>query len=1495
MWYNGYKWIFNGGRRMKKRLISTLLTIAIFASLLPAAFAANTVTRAEWISQLVEAFSMTVEDDSAMPDNYFSDISETDSYYRDILLAVEFGVIDLEAGEAFEPNEPANREFAARTLNSCLQFQLDEGAEYTYSESGSVTYPDDIQIAVNRNWFALSGGNFLPEQAVTTQEATAMLADAKSVIDSEAIDTSYNNQFEFADGVIVIPETAQTTIDENNTVTITDNETEINADDIFVVFSSGIPIALKATAVEITDNITVISATKEGAENAIVSVDYESVSEVDLENFVADEVETYSITNTSTGENEEMEIQLYSIGYDEKTKTLKASKNIKVGGGLAGSISVEVKNIKLHHKEDVKKGVYKAYITGDTTVTESISFDFGEYAGIPHSILLGIVPIEGIGDVSLELDISLQGGMTCTEIGEVKSGFCYERYSGFRLIANYNKKEFSYTAEANIKVGLTLSANINLIVVSGRAWATIGVHGYYKKHRYNDGMPILCETIGAYLYANYGAKVTITGVDANVFDKKVDIWTEENSPVRVYYHYESGARVDACTREAENTDARVKYTTHTNSAYFNPSPNRGQSSYGGSGSGSTVEPVVIWEYEVDNDGNATITKYKGNASAVAVPSKIDGYTVTKIGSSAFIDNKTIRSVTIPNSVTSIGDRAFASCNNLESVYLSRSLSYLGGQAFGSCTKLNNIEIPKSLTTCDWTGSSNIGGPFYNCSGLKNVTFEDNTTAIPQRLFMGCTGIEQIEIPDTVTEIKSSAFENATNLKNITISDSVTAISGSTFEDCTSLREISIPDSVTNIKGSAFKNCTSLSNVMLSKNLEILEHGAFQGCKALTSIKIPKNVQDTYSYANPTSVFYNSGLKEVTFEEGITRIPAHLFAYAYELESVEIPDTVTSIGYAAFRNCIGLRAVKIPNSVTEISGEAFIGCTSLKEVSLPDSITSMGDDTFSGCTSLEKVKLPNTRQNIMSGTFYNCKKLTDIELPNTVTAIRNGAFYGCEILKNLTLPDGVQVIENSAFENCKTLENIEIPKNVTSIGSSAFKNCASLQTAVVNGSGSIGSQAFYNCDSLTSLTLGDGVTSIGIELCHGCDKLSEVKLGKYIENIPDSAFRLCQSLTTVTLPRFCKTVAANAFAEDVKLVSAYVPNTVTKIENNSFSYPAKMTMYGKSGSYAEEYAKSRNMTFNGTAAPIIKFDYVDNSIDIGRRDYIRPALNIEPSFDTSTITFASSDEKICTVSETGEIYGNNYGTATITVSSDSGVKDTITVNVVRLADSVSLDKTELELETGDTAKLTATLSPFDATDKITWKSSNENVATVDNGTVTAVGAGTAVITVTTTGGKTASCTVKVTGTFTVTATAGENGTISPSGEVPVKSDAKATFNILPDYGYVVKDVLVNGTSVGAVESYTFSNLTDNATITAEFAKVNTVYENNTITISSEAALKDLELIVATYDDDGILTDCEIKTVTTNASENYTETIPEANNVKLMLWNGLDTMRPIWCSR
>ena len=78
-------------------------------------------------------------------------------------------------------------------------------------------------------------------------------------------------------------------------------------------------------------------------------------------------------------------------------------------------------------------------------------------------------------------------------------------------------------------------------------------------------------------------------------------------------------------------------------------------------------------------------------------------------------------------------------------------------------------------------------------------------------------------------------------------------------------------------------------------------------------------------------------------------------------------------------------------------------------------------------------------------------------------------------------------------------------------------------------------------------------------------------------------------------------------------------------------------------------------------------------------------------------------------------------------------------------------------------------------------------------------------------------------YTITATVGANGAngaISPSGEVTVAEGTNQTFTITANSGYHIKDVKVNGTSVGAVSTYTFENVSANATITVEF-EVDTV--------------------------------------------------------------------------
>lgn len=71
------------------------------------------------------------------------------------------------------------------------------------------------------------------------------------------------------------------------------------------------------------------------------------------------------------------------------------------------------------------------------------------------------------------------------------------------------------------------------------------------------------------------------------------------------------------------------------------------------------------------------------------------------------------------------------------------------------------------------------------------------------------------------------------------------------------------------------------------------------------------------------------------------------------------------------------------------------------------------------------------------------------------------------------------------------------------------------------------------------------------------------------------------------------------------------------------------------------------------------------------------------------------------------------------------------------------------------------------------------------------------------------------THIITSTAGDNGSIQPSGDVAVIDGADQSFTITPDMGYHVADVLVDGTSVGSVTSYTFTNIISDHSIHAVF--------------------------------------------------------------------------------
>ncbi|MDB4675833.1 leucine-rich repeat domain-containing protein [Akkermansiaceae bacterium] len=136
------------------------------------------------------------------------------------------------------------------------------------------------------------------------------------------------------------------------------------------------------------------------------------------------------------------------------------------------------------------------------------------------------------------------------------------------------------------------------------------------------------------------------------------------------------------------------------------------------------------KYEIKGDA-VTITGYDEKVSgALIIPVTIEGKPVTSIGTKAFYDCTSLKSITIPDGVTSIGDEAFSGCKILKSITIPDGVRSIGEGAFVSCTSLTSITIPDSVYRIRRYA-------FLFCTSLTSITIPNSIDGIEGSTFSGC--------------------------------------------------------------------------------------------------------------------------------------------------------------------------------------------------------------------------------------------------------------------------------------------------------------------------------------------------------------------------------------------------------------------------------------------------------------------------------------------------------------------------------------------------------------------------------------------------------------------------------------------------------------------------------------------------------------------------------------------------------------------------------------
>ena len=399
-----------------------------------------------------------------------------------------------------------------------------------------------------------------------------------------------------------------------------------------------------------------------------------------------------------------------------------------------------------------------------------------------------------------------------------------------------------------------------------------------------------------------------------------------------------------------------------------------------------------------------------------------------------------------------------------------------------------------------------------------------------------------------------------------------------------------------------------------------------------------------SFADDTVYTSSDGLyKYMVLADGTASICSGTNAPAYlgsDLDYVSIPRDVdgykvSTVGQRAFSG-LAVKCVFIPTTVTLIDNYAFLNCSSLSDIHFSEGL-----------------------KKINYGAFMNCTMLTVIKLPKTLTTMGTNAFKGCTGMVYFNIPDSMTAIGNSVFAGCTQLSYLHIPASVTSINQTAITDCTNLSRIYgVAGSyaqtfASDNSFTFVNCPTFNVQCTVTGESTIAIDTSTPNDERF------YFKFVPaDSGWYSVSSQHTSGDPK-CN------IAEDMFFTHSNVYD-----DNNDRDFIAEEFFVAGREYYIQCFS-CNNDPFIGSVSieklpGVDKVEIITDSVTgfAGQLADINYSLYPDNAY-FGEINFTSSDSSIVGVTCYGTLVLRNPGTATVTVSTDSGATGTVSVTVLTI--------------------------------------------------------------------------------------------------------------------------------------------------------------------------------------------------------------------------------------